>query len=81
MNATRSSAVDYVVADLLAPPPAWSKAFDLVVEIYTVQALPDPPRRDAIAGVADMVAPGGTLLVIAFARGELATTGRARRGR
>jgi SAM-dependent methyltransferase len=64
------SAVEYVLADLLAPPPAWSRAFDLVVEIYTVQALPDPPRRDAIASVADMVAAGGTLLVIAFARGK-----------
>jgi SAM-dependent methyltransferase len=64
------SAVDYVVADLLASPPTWSKAFDLVVEIYTVQALPDPPRRDAIASVDDKVAPGGTLLVIAFARGD-----------
>jgi SAM-dependent methyltransferase len=40
--------VRYVVADLLALPPDWTATFDLVVEVYTVQALPDPPRRRAI---------------------------------
>jgi SAM-dependent methyltransferase len=62
------SQVDYVAADLLDPPPEWREAFDLVVESLTVQSLPDPPRRDAIAQVGRMVAPGGTLLVIATAR-------------
>jgi hypothetical protein len=33
-----------------------------------VQALPDPPRPAAIANVASLVAPGGTLLVLAAAR-------------
>jgi SAM-dependent methyltransferase len=61
------SAVDYQVADLLDPPAGWREAFDLVVESQTVQALPDPPRRDAIAQVGRMVAPGGTLAVIALA--------------
>jgi SAM-dependent methyltransferase len=64
------SPVDYVVADLLDPPDEWHEAFDLVVESLTVQSLPDPPRRDAIAQVGRMVAPGGTLLVIATARDE-----------
>jgi hypothetical protein len=40
-------------------------AFDLVVEIITVQALPDPPRREAIVNVGRLVAAGGTLIVIA----------------
>ena len=31
-----------------------------------VQALPEPPRGDAIRGVTGLVAPGGTLLVVAF---------------
>jgi SAM-dependent methyltransferase len=62
------SSVEYVVADLLDPPEAWRRAFDLVVESITVQALPDPPRAEAIANVAELVAPGGTLLVIAAAR-------------
>ena len=58
--------VDYRVADLLDLPTAWRRAFDLVVEIFTIQALPDPPRGAAIRAVADLVAPGGTLLAIAF---------------
>lgn len=64
------SAVEYVTADLLAPPAQWMRAFDLVVETYTVQALPSPPRDRAIATVARLVAPGGTLLVIANAHDE-----------
>src|SRR5262249_300767 len=42
------SAVDYTPGDLLNPPASWRGAFDLVVEIYTVQpphgtARPTPP--------------------------------------
>ena len=59
------SAVRYVIADLLDYPRAWLRAYDLVIEIITVQALPDPPRRQAIATVSRLVGPGGTLLVIA----------------
>lgn len=62
------SAAAYVTANLLDPPVAWRRAFDLVVESLTLQALPDPPRRNAIASLAELVAPGGTLIVIARAR-------------
>jgi SAM-dependent methyltransferase len=62
------SAVRYLVADLLDPPEEWREAFDLVVESHNVQALPDPPRREAIGRVSSMVAPGGTLIVLAAAR-------------
>jgi SAM-dependent methyltransferase len=62
------SRVEYVVADLLDPPAEWLRAFDLVVESITVQALPDPPRAAAIANVASLVAPGGTLFVLSAAR-------------
>lgn len=62
------SAVRYQTADLLNPPTAWQHAFDLVVESLTLQALPDPPRRDAIVRLNGLVAPGGTLIVIARAR-------------
>jgi SAM-dependent methyltransferase len=58
--------VDLRVADLLALPDEWVGRFDLVVEIFTVQALPDPPRTDAIGAISRLVAPGGTLLAIAF---------------
>ncbi|MFI7601791.1 class I SAM-dependent methyltransferase [Actinoplanes sp. NPDC049681] len=62
-----SSSVEYVVANLLDPPPQWHGRFDLVVESNNVQALPGPERARAIANVGPMVAPGGTLLVIAVA--------------
>ncbi|HEY6312403.1 MAG TPA: hypothetical protein VIY52_16600, partial [Streptosporangiaceae bacterium] len=41
--------------------------FDLVAEIYTVQALYGQARAAAIAALPGLVAPGGTLLVIARA--------------
>jgi SAM-dependent methyltransferase len=63
---TAGTGVDLQAADLLDLPVAWLGAFDLVVEIFTVQALPDPPRAEAIEAVAGLVAPGGTLLAIAF---------------
>jgi SAM-dependent methyltransferase len=59
------STVRYVVADLLSYPQAWLRAYDLVIEIITVQALPDPPRCQAIANISRLVGPGGTLLAIA----------------
>jgi SAM-dependent methyltransferase len=64
------TAVDYRVADLLDLPVHWEGAFDLVVEVFTIQALPDPPRGTVMRAVADLVAPGGTLLAVAFRRTE-----------
>ena len=61
------SVVEYGVADLLDPPPQWRGGFDLVLESNTVQALPEPERGRAIALIGPMVAPGGTLLVLAAA--------------
>ena len=58
------SSVGYQVADLFALPDAWHGAFDFVLESLTVQALPIELRSEAIAGVASLVAPGGTLLAI-----------------
>ena len=62
------SPVEYTVADLLDLPADWIGAYDLVVECLTVQSLPDPPRRAAIAQVGRLVRSGGTLLVVAHAR-------------
>ena len=62
------STVDYRAADLLALPGEWRRAFDLVVENFTVQSLPESVRDTATAAVADLVAPGGTLIVHATAR-------------
>lgn len=63
-----ASRVDYVTADLLDLPTEWLAAFDLVVEVITVQALPEPPRSRAIANIGKLVAPSGTLLVVASRR-------------
>lgn len=67
----------YEVADLLDPPSALLSAFDLVVESYTVQAMPVTLRERATRGVTELVAPGGTLVVVASARaaGELLPVG------
>jgi SAM-dependent methyltransferase len=64
------SAVDYAVADLLAPPPEWTGAFDLVVESITVQSMPLSVRADAIRHTGQLVAPGGELLVLSGIREE-----------
>jgi SAM-dependent methyltransferase len=64
------SAVEYMTADLLSPPPSWAGAFDLVVEVFTLQVLTGAARRTAFARTAQLVAPGGRLLVIAGARGD-----------
>lgn len=64
------STVEYTTADLLSPPQSWAGIFDLVVEAYTLQVLTGTARRTAFTRTADMVAPGGRLLVIARARDE-----------
>lgn len=63
-----SSNVDYMVADLFDPPAAWHQAFDLVVEVYTVQSLPVEHHARAIEAIASFVR--GTLVVVAFARAD-----------
>jgi hypothetical protein len=71
------SGVEYVNADLLNAPARWARAFDFVLESYTLQALPPDIRAHAMECVAGFVAPGGKLLVIARAceesdpRGEM----------
>jgi len=57
------SEVDYVVADLLAPPEEWRRAFDLVVEIITVQSMPRDVRAAALASLSGFIAPGGVAIV------------------
>lgn len=64
------ASINFVTADLFAPPPEWREAFDFVHETYTLQALPPellPGMRRAMAA---FVKPGGRLLAICRARGE-----------
>lgn len=62
------SRVRYVQADLLAQDADPLGAFDLVVEIYTVQVLPLAERARALRGVARLCAPGGEVVLIARGR-------------
>jgi SAM-dependent methyltransferase len=63
-----ASPVEYVQADATAPPRKWIGAFELVVEIYTLQTLVPPLREKALEAIAACVAPGGRLLVICRGR-------------
>lgn len=62
------STASYLVTDLFDVPEDWSRAFDFVLESYTLQVLPQSERRRAIPIIADFVKPGGTLLVICRGR-------------
>jgi SAM-dependent methyltransferase len=65
-----NSRVQYVTADLFKPPAAWLRGFDFVLEIYTLQALAAALRPGAVEAIAELVKPGGSLLVIARGRAE-----------
>lgn len=64
------STVAYRQASLFDLPAAWRGGFDLVHEAYTIQALTPDMRARAMPLIADLVAPGGTLLVICRGRAE-----------
>ncbi|MGE5334025.1 MAG: class I SAM-dependent methyltransferase [Nitrososphaerota archaeon] len=65
------SPVRYTVANLLALPDEWSRQFDLIIESYTLQSLPENALRvQAAANLARCLAPGGSLLVICRGRDE-----------
>lgn len=60
--------VTFQVADLFQLPEPWLGSFDVVFESITVQALPLEVRQTAIAQVAKLVKPQGTLLVATYLR-------------
>lgn len=64
------SAVDYQVADVFTLPAAWEQAFDVVVEIHTIQSLPVDRQREGVDAVARLVAPGGRAFVRVLLRRE-----------
>ncbi|QIG46213.1 class I SAM-dependent methyltransferase [Nocardioides anomalus] len=62
------SAVDYRVGDLLDLDPDLARGFDLVVEIYTLQALHPSLREAAVTGLHGLLGTGGTALVVQMVR-------------
>jgi SAM-dependent methyltransferase len=62
------SQVNYQVVDLFTAPADWKLSFDLVVEIYTIQALPANIRPNAIDCISNFVALNGKLLVVCRGR-------------
>ena len=62
--------VTYLVADVLDLPGEWQGRFDLVVESLTVQSMPPEQHTVAARNIAGLIAPQGTLLVLATAREE-----------
>ena len=66
--AERFEGIAFEVADVLDLPERWCGAFDLVVEIYTLQVLPPELRARAATSIASTVATDGTLLVVARGR-------------
>jgi SAM-dependent methyltransferase len=68
-------AVDWHVADLFDLPSTLVGAFGLVVEVRTVQSLPQSHRDAAMLAVGSLVGPGGYLITTVL----LATTDEAAR--
>jgi SAM-dependent methyltransferase len=64
------SKVGYHVADVFDLPCDWQSRFDLVVESLTVQSMPPAQHTAAARSIAALVAPSGTLLVLATPREE-----------
>ncbi len=63
-----TSEVTYEVTDLFQAPSIWQQSFDFVLEIHILQALPAHLRAEAVAYMADFVAPQGQLLTLCRGR-------------
>lgn len=57
------SNVHYQTANLFEAPADWQGGFDLVNECYTLQALPPQMLAKTTKAIADLVRPGGVLLI------------------
>jgi len=62
--------IRFDTADLFDPPAEWAGAFDLVVEVYTIQPLPMAMRPRVIDAIASFVAKGGRLVVVTRGRDD-----------
>lgn len=62
--------IEHRVVNMFEPPAEFQGAFDLVVEIYTLQAIPADIRPRLAAQLPKVVAPGGEMIVVCRARDE-----------
>ncbi|MBX3288849.1 MAG: class I SAM-dependent methyltransferase [Acidobacteria bacterium] len=60
--------IDYSVADLFKPDPQWLGAFDLVLEVYTIQPLPLEMRNEVMDAIAAFVKDNGELVIVTRGR-------------
>lgn len=60
--------IDFHVVDLFDAPKSWQKAFEFVLEVYTIQPLPLEMRPQVIDRIADFVSDGGELLIVTRGR-------------
>ena len=60
--------IKFEVMDLFEPYRGWLRAFDFVLEVYTIQPLPLEMRERVMDSIAAFVAPGGELVVITRGR-------------
>ncbi len=59
-----TSTVNFVQADLIKGIPEWKHQFDVVLEIFTIQALPPKYENVLIEHIADFVKENGQLILI-----------------
>lgn len=69
-NRYPGTTVDYRVDDLFELPRDWAGSFDLVYECNTIQILTGENRVRALEAMADLVKPGGVILVSCRSRNE-----------
>jgi SAM-dependent methyltransferase len=62
------SDIEFVVSDLFDPPEAWTRGFDFVLEIYTIQPLPMEWRARVMDAIASFVGSGGELVIVTRGR-------------
>ena len=60
--------LNFQVADLFKTPEEWQKAFEFVLEVYTIQPLPLELREKVIDSIAGFVAEKGKLIVVTRGR-------------
>jgi SAM-dependent methyltransferase len=62
------TSIDFQVIDLFNPPPEWHRAFEFVLEVYTIQPLPLEIREKVVDSIAQFVAENGKLALVTRGR-------------